>query len=53
MFCSLMQKEQLEKSEREKQTIKQELKADLAKAEENTKREQQHIKEMEEHVSYV
>lgn len=46
MFCSLLQKELLEKSEKENQ----DLQADLAKAEETNKRE---IKEMKEHVSLV
>ena len=53
MFCLLLQKEQLEKSEKEKQTMKQELQNDLAKAKEANKREQHHMKEMKEHVSLV
>ena len=46
MFCSLLQKELLEKSEKENQ----DLQADLAQAEETNKRE---IKELKEHVSLV
>lgn len=44
-----MQKELLEKSEKENR----ELQADLAKAQETNKRQQQHIKDMKEQVSVL
>ena len=48
-----LQEKQLEASEREKQTIKQQLQAELTRAEETIRREQQQIQEMRQRVSLV
>ena len=50
IICSLLQKEQLELSEKEKQKMKQ---ASLANAAETIMRKQQQIKDMEEQVSFT
>ena len=48
-----MQELQLQSSEREKQTIGQQLEAELTRAEETIRREQQQIQEMRQQVSLV
>ena len=51
-----MQEEQLRSSEREKQTVRQQLtlkEAELTRAEETIRREQQQIREMRQRVSLV
>ena len=53
IMCFYSQEVQLQSSEREKQTIRQQLQAELTRAEETIRREQQQIQEMRQRVSLV
>ena len=53
IIMCLFQEEQLQSSEREKQTVRQQLQAELTRAEECIRREKQQIQEMGQRVSLV